>query len=403
MNTRHSGLTLIGAELSSITIVVVILCYLSAVIQSHADALDHWHLRRPPQSTNYLSAVTYANGLFVAVGRSGARGEILTSPDGVVWTSHTLGTTNEPFEVDQVAYGNDRFVTIGTSADGFVSTNGVDWITATNPSAGAEHLLGFGNGVFVAANPGFVSTSPDGLNWSVSQTHSIRTHPEDIIYAGGRFVIVGRNPFIMVPSVWASTNGTDWFASGPVASQSEGLFAVTWGGGLFVAAGFGRNLVSLDGQQWSASTGPAYFAEDLTFWDGIFVAVGRTVFPDSAAHIQTSTNGVQWQVRDSGWTNGLLSVAYGSGTFVAVGEGGAILQSDDTRARLTGRIDANTGAVELSVTGGLVRSYRLQAAANLPATNWTDLLTFTNTAPATSFVDTDTTHFSWRFYRVVSP
>jgi hypothetical protein len=41
--------------------------------------------------------------------------------------------------------------------------------------------------------------------------------------------------------------------------------------------------------------------------------------------------------------------------------------------------------------------------ARPPATNRTDLLTFTDAAPAMNFVDLDETNFNRRFYRVVSP
>jgi hypothetical protein len=43
--------------------------------------------------------------------------------------------------------------------------------------------------------------------------------------------------------------------------------------------------------------------------------------------ILTSPDGETWTQRTSGTTVGLYGVAYGNGTFVAVGEGGTILTS----------------------------------------------------------------------------
>jgi hypothetical protein len=54
---------------------------------------------------NPLNSVTYGNGTFVAVGRTGT---ILTSPDGASW--RTSGT-GYPFH--GVAYGNGLFVAVG--------------------------------------------------------------------------------------------------------------------------------------------------------------------------------------------------------------------------------------------------------------------------------------------------
>ena len=57
-------------------------------------------------------------------------------------------------------------------------------------------------------------------------------------------------------------------------------------------------------------------------------------------------------------------------------------------------------AVVLFAAISTERATSPRPAAELPATNRTDLLTFTNTAPATNFVDTDATNFNRRFYGV---
>jgi hypothetical protein len=55
----------------------------------------------------------------------------------------------------------------------------------------------------------------------------------------------------------------------------------------------------------------------------------------------------------------------------------------------------------LSVTGGVARSYRLEASTDPAANNWSNLFSFPNTI--TNFVDTTAGNFNRRFYRVVSP
>src|SRR5438067_1842682 len=55
---------------------------------SRADALDTWTPRNSGTS-NGLLCITYGNNEFVAVG---AKGTILTSPDGVTWTPRNSNT-----------------------------------------------------------------------------------------------------------------------------------------------------------------------------------------------------------------------------------------------------------------------------------------------------------------------
>ena len=59
----------------------------------------------------------------------------------------------------------------------------------------------------------------------------------------------------------------------------------------------------------------------VAYGNGTFVAVGDT------GTILTSPDGVAWDSRTSGTSNLLVGVTYGNGTFVAVGSNGTILQS----------------------------------------------------------------------------
>ena len=59
----------------------------------------------------------------------------------------------------------------------------------------------------------------------------------------------------------------------------------------------------------------------ITYDNGMFVTVGGA--------ISSSPDGVNWTVRLSGLSNPLSGVAYGNGTFVAVGSGGKVLTSSD--------------------------------------------------------------------------
>jgi hypothetical protein len=102
----------------------------------------------------FFDGVTYGNGLFVAVG---AKGTILTSPDGVSWTPRTSGTDSSLFGV---TYGNGLFVAVGAKGTILTSPDGVSW---TQRISGGYRLNGvaYGNGLFVAVGEeGIILTSP---------------------------------------------------------------------------------------------------------------------------------------------------------------------------------------------------------------------------------------------------
>ena len=65
----------------------------------------------------------------------GESGTILTSSDGVTWTSRTSGTSDK---IREVTYGNSTFVTVGDNGTILTSTDGTSWTLRTS---GTTHTL----------------------------------------------------------------------------------------------------------------------------------------------------------------------------------------------------------------------------------------------------------------------
>ncbi len=101
---------------------------------------------RTSGTSNTLYGVTYGNSTFVAVGHYET---ILTSSDGTTWTSRTSGRTNSSgFSytnssgwtytdyLEGITYGNSIFVTVGRGEDGsgtiITSSDGINWTTRTS-------------------------------------------------------------------------------------------------------------------------------------------------------------------------------------------------------------------------------------------------------------------------------
>ena len=126
---------------------------------------------------------------------------------------------------------------------------------------------------------------------------------------------------------------------------------------LFLALGVGLSLllvacggqtgntgggVSGPGSTWTPRTSNTnQHLYGVTYGIGTFVAAGEV------GTILTSQNGQNWTPWDSGTTQPLYGVTYGNGTFVAVGEGGTILTStngkDWTKVQNSGTTNALHG------------------------------------------------------------
>lgn len=116
--------------------------------------------------TNLLRAVTYAAGLYVAVGQ-----HIFTSPDGATWTErrNTMGNW-----LGGIRYGNGMFVGGGGCGWTIRSMDGLTWTRAANvtsqhcPSGAHRRSAAFGNGQFaLAGDDRVVHVSTDAARWTV--------------------------------------------------------------------------------------------------------------------------------------------------------------------------------------------------------------------------------------------
>lgn len=116
----------------------------------------NWTFRNCP-TTNWLRGVTYADGLFVAVGNNGT---ILSSPTGEVWTLHNSGSFND---LHSVTYGNGVVVAVGSRGTILVS----DPLRRSAPRIMrqpiAEGLVFVGDSVTL--NTAAIGTSPRQFQW----------------------------------------------------------------------------------------------------------------------------------------------------------------------------------------------------------------------------------------------
>jgi hypothetical protein len=271
-----------------------------------------------------LSYVFFANNQFIAVGSYG--GIILTSPDGVTWVRRSLAASNFP---NLVCKGNNRFVVIDdggilTSADGFA------WDT----TGGSGKALIFADSQFIAVGwAGSIYKSTDGITFNNIETPTYYTL-NSVTYGDGTFLTVGDSGIIL-----SSLDGTTWTRE--KSGTYNTLYSITFGDSLFVAVGdSGTILLSSDHVNWTNATLDTSQAPPLAkalhsnkalssvralhsvaYGSGMFVAVG------DGGVIQSSLDGATWISRKSGISSNLISVTYSNNEFLATSKDGMVLSS----------------------------------------------------------------------------
>jgi hypothetical protein len=280
---------------------------------------------------NFWVAVTYGNGLFVAVSYGGS-GRVMTSPDGITWTTATIPVLNSSWR--SVTYGNGLFVVVGDFGTTRVLTSS-DGITWTGRSASVDiewRGVTYGNGLFVAvAQTGTgasrVMTSPDGITWT-TRSASSNDSWQAVTYGNGLFVAVANSRKVM-----SSPDGITW-TDRTTPALDFAWSSIVFGNNLFVTiatSGNGRASYTTDGITWNTVTIPFGFYEGITYGNGLYVAVGQGQGAD--AYVLVSKNAIDWEIQtpaDLSTLNSWECVTYGNGRFVAVSSNGSnrVMYSD---------------------------------------------------------------------------
>jgi hypothetical protein len=118
--------------------------------------------RRVSGTTSNLREVKFLNGLFV--GGTNSAGHLVTSTDGVTWTSRTVAGTATDF--NGLAFGGGLYVAVGTNGRFTASQDGITWDTVSandrvfpGRAIIVANGLDFSNGIFVAVGTsGNIST-----------------------------------------------------------------------------------------------------------------------------------------------------------------------------------------------------------------------------------------------------
>ena len=329
-----------------------------------------WSTSSSSLNSNSINKMAYGGGAFMAVGNDGA---INTSTDGIIWSALTTGG-NDYFS--NVAYGKNTFVVSGSGKNAaqanqdtlrYSADFGQTWQAV---KSGVFYGMRFVNDRFIAVgHSGTIMYSLDGKNWT-DVSDPLGGSLYGVAYGNCVYVITGGNN---AGVVYRSYDGAHWtkVAISPYPSSFGpwGLYEVAFGNGQFVVGGSGWDgskwtsviLTSPDGLTWTAQTlGNDFSVTSLTFGNGVFVALAGTIYassngkswsqvstlsankvrfsgdqflaPSYSGQVAASTNAYTWVTHQLPATSTMYDFAWGKDGFVAVGEGGAILQGQRASA-----------------------------------------------------------------------
>ena len=208
--------------------------------------------------------LAFGNGLFVNVSNSGGSGQVFTSPDGFVWTSRTAAS-NDTWSA--ITFGNGLFVAVASSYSGgggiMTSPDGITWTLRSGVGPGGFTGVTFGFGTFVASktgSPGTMVISYDGITWFDQTTgfSSLTVFFADGIFTTGKHY---------------SYDGLSW----ATATSPNFPVKITYGNGYFMAVTDTeiKYLYSINGINWTADTPPnTSNFKGVAFGENTFVSVG---------------------------------------------------------------------------------------------------------------------------------
>lgn len=303
----------------SYTVLFFALMLIFCISASQVWAAD-WQLVRTLKSGRTWRAVTYGNGLYVAVGDrwtaqygGDEKALVYTSPDGRTWTKRSIDTG---LNLYGVTYGGGLYIAVGKDGQIFSSPDGTTW--TQRRGAVSEYSLTCvaynGTDLFVAGGLlGYICTSPDGITWT-QRYCGYSNQVDALCYAQGKWVAACSSGNAMY-----SSNGTSWTKINGL-NVTVNLKSVVYANGLFVlGGGSGTCFTSPDGVTWTKrTTSQPNYLWAMSWTGGHYVACGNSDGVGCSMAL-VSANGTTW-VRDRTTTyKSLLGTASNGSNVIGVG------------------------------------------------------------------------------------
>ena len=255
------------------------------------------------------NSIAHNGTIWVAGGTpSGGSSTIGYSYDANTWFASPSGKAIINLAVGGIAYGNGRFVAVGTGTNDNImySDDGINWTACGKPfSTGYGMGVVYRNSTWVAFGGGSpttknIATSTNGITWTLASSTNF-TEVDGIDWNGTNWVVTGA----ATPDCIMYTANITGALSGTGVGNCFGNRGrcVCWNGTKFIAGGISNALLktSTDGVTWS-TVNSAKFASGtgnnggilgINFKNGIWLA-GQTSSGNGQSVLYSSDNGVTW-------------------------------------------------------------------------------------------------------------
>ena len=292
--------------------VVPLLVTITDGVMTSADGVS-W-TSQTPASGNFWQDIAWgvSAAKFAVVSYTGTNDRVMTSTDGITWTARVTPVDNSWWSIAWASTPINLFAAVsltGTANRAMTSPDGVNWTIRTTPvdndwtSIAWSSLLQLYAAVSNTGTGDRVMTSPDGITWS-SRTSANDVSWQKVIWASGidLFVAVASTG-TAAQQVMTSPNGTTWTAR-------TSALAISW-----------RSVA------WSPTL-------------SLLAAVGFTVTGNA---VMTSSDGITWTINAAGGDNSWRDIMWSAnvlngvtdtskGLFIAVassGSTGLVMTSPD--------------------------------------------------------------------------
>ena len=330
-------------------------------------AQTYWRNETTAAISEDIEAVTFANGTFEA---TTAQGNILSSLDGVAWSSQTVSAGTL---LTSIAYGGGSWVVAGANGMILVSADLKTWVKANSGTTNKLNAVVFEPTVisnsrfFAVGDNGTILSSSDAKTWVTipsgvtNSLTGITPFFRDVVVCGQGGIVLNNIAVGVTPMVieTGASSGLNAMVFGSTdADLSATSYVAVGGSGLIIHCPLTvSGMVAVPPKNWVTAAAPSSAnLWSITFGNASFVATGDN------GTILVSSDGIDWtqQFPGSSYQNmstaALLAAAFSPSLqrFVIVGKGGAILISDAPQSVLANVSTRGSVSSMQTLIGGFV-------------------------------------------------
>ena len=314
------------------------------------NKLGNWALRSSPNSNSSVqfADITYGSSGFVSIGYNlvaPLTNYCMTSVDGITgWMNRTISTYSEISNLTRIDFGNNMYVAVGSN--GITSSpNGVTWTVRKTGVSLA--WVKFGNGIFVVGSNNtsapYIYTSTDGVSWVERAGFGTGRRVMDMGFGNGHFFALtvydgssGVNSYRGVIKSNDGINFTDTPTTGYPQFTNFSRYQYAFNK-YYAMTNYANNMNfnsmlinSTDLLNWSPVIVPydmdvnnitkSQYFRDILYQNGLMIMISfGSTDADKNKSSIVTRDGNNWEILTTPELHTWEKLAYGSGRFAACG------------------------------------------------------------------------------------